>query len=368
MEAGLDPAPALATQPILVGSPVLGRPVYIAPNPDPILPDSPVPARYPATRALILINFGVYAVCVVLALLDMQKFAEWGVEWGPKTLGGQWWRIFTSMFLHVGLVHLLGNMWWLRVVGKMTEQIFSTWTFLSLYFLTGLAGALLSLSVHPEIHSAGASGAVFGITGVAIAALCLGRMSPALLALSWRIWPLMIFTGLSLLGGTTNQHVDNAAHVGGLVSGLLLGVLLSGRFGHADTNAFNRFQGRVFAGLILLLVVGAISLRLYHKDILPLAAADRALDAGRSEEAARIAQAVIEKRPDDVPALLFLGKIYIRAGDYSRATHPIDHVLELDPNNRDARRLRMLGAMRRIEERDRERFSQPPNGPSNPNQ
>src|SRR5690242_4295952 len=123
MEAGLGPAPARTTQPIPVGFPVLGRPVYIAPNPDPIQPDASVLVRYPATRALILINFCVYAVCVVLALLHMQKFAEWGMEWGPATLGGQWWRMGTSMFLHAGLVHLLGNMWWLRVVGKMTEQI-----------------------------------------------------------------------------------------------------------------------------------------------------------------------------------------------------------------------------------------------------
>ncbi len=109
------------------------------------------------------------------------KLVEWGVEWGPATLGGQWWRMFTSMFLHAGLIHLLGNMWWFWVVGKMTEQIFSTWTFLSLYFLTGLAGELLSLSVHPEIHSFGASGAIFGITGVAIAALWLGRLPPSML-------------------------------------------------------------------------------------------------------------------------------------------------------------------------------------------
>jgi len=366
MEAGLDPATALATQPILVGSPVLGWPVHIAPNPDPIQPDSPVPARYPATRALILINFGVYAVCVVLRLLGLGKFAEWGVEWGPATLGGQWWRMFSAMFLHAGLGHLLGNMWWFWVVGKLAEQIFSTRIFLSLYFLTGLVGGVVSLRLHPELHALGASGAIFGITGVVIAALWLGRLPPSLLWMSWRVWPLMIFSALSLYSGASNQRVDNAAHVGGLVSGLLLGVLLTGRLEHAPVNAISRFQRRVFAGLILLLVVGAISLRLYHKDILPLSAADRALDAGRPEEAARIAQAVIEKRPDDVQALLFLGEIYIRAGDYSRATHPIDHVLKLDPNNRDARRLRMLGAMRRIEERDRDRFSQPPNGPSSP--
>jgi membrane associated rhomboid family serine protease len=346
MEAGLDPALARSTEPIPIGFTSLGQPVYIATDPDPIEPASSIPAMFPATRTLILINVCMYTVCVVLGLLDMQKLVdmkklvEWGVEWGPATLAGQWWRIFSAMFLHAGLVHLLGNMLWLRVVGKMTEQIFSTWTFLSLYFLTGLAGQLLSLSVHPETHSVGASGAVFGITGVAIAALGLGRKSPSLLALSWRIWPLMIFTGLSLYGGATNPRIDNAAHLGGLVSGLFLGILLRGRFDQSDTERIKRFERRAFAGMGVFLVVGAISLRLHYSDILPLQTAQQALEAGRLEEAARIARAVTEKRPADVQAFLFLGEIYVRAGDYSHAVDSIDYALKLDPDNRDAARLR----------------------------
>ena len=345
MEAGLDPALARSTQPIPIGFTALGQPVYIATDPDTIESASSIPARFPATRALILINVCMYAVCVVLGLLDMlklvdmQKLVEWGVEWGPATLAGQWWRIFTSMFLHSGLIHLLVNMWWFRVVGKMTEQIFSTWTFLSLYFLTGLAGQLLSLSVHPEIHSVGASGAVFGITGVAIAALWLGRLRPSMLALAWRIWPLMIFTGLSLFSGATNRRVDNAAHVGGLVSGLLLGILLSGRSDQRDSDRINRFERRVFAGMSLFLVLCAISLRLHYSDILPLQTAQQALEAGRLEEAARIARAVTEKRPADVQAFLLLGEIYVRAGDYRHAVDSIDYALKLDPDNRDAARL-----------------------------
>jgi membrane associated rhomboid family serine protease len=344
MEAGLDPSLARSTQPIPTGFTALGQPVYIATDPDTIESASSIPARFPATRALILINFGVYAVCVVLVLLHMEKFVEWGIDWGPATLGGQWWRMGTSMFLHGGLVHLLGNMWWLRVVGKMTEQIFSTWTFLSLYFLTGLAGALLSLSVHPESHSAGASGAVFGITGVAIAALCLGRMSPSLLALSWRIWPLMIFTGLSLYGGATNPRIDNAAHMGGLVSGLFLGILLRGRFDQSDTERIKRFGRRAFAGMSVFLLLGAISLRLYYSDIVPLGAAQQALEAGRLEEAARTTQAVIEKRPADAEAHLFLARIYLRQDDYKRAATEIARSLELDPDNLAARRLRREAA------------------------
>src|SRR5262249_52960462 len=147
------------------------------------------------------------------------KVVDSGLDWGPATLGGQWWRILTSMFLHAGLGHLLGNMWWLWVVGKLTERIFSTRTFLALYFLAGLAGDLASLTVPPEVYSRGASGAFCGFTGLAFGALWLGRLPASLLRLSWRLWPLLIFTGLSLYGGATNPRIDNAAHVGGLVSG-----------------------------------------------------------------------------------------------------------------------------------------------------
>jgi membrane associated rhomboid family serine protease len=328
MEEGMDPPPDGSALPIPIEFAGMDEWTFIAPEAD----------KYPVTRTLILINVCMYVVCVVLSLRSMEKLFEWGMEWGPATLAGQWWRMFSAMFLHAGLAHLFGNMWWFWVVGKLAEQIFTRWTFLSLYLLTGLVGEVASLNVHPELHTLGASGAIFGITGVMIAALWLRRLPPSMLRMSWRVWPLMIFSGLSLYGGAMNQHVDNAAHVGGLVSGLFLGVLLTGRSGHAPVNANG--QRRVFAGLILLLVLGAISLRLHYSDILPLQTAQQALEAGRLEEAARIARAVTEKRPTDVQAFLFLGKIYVRAGDYRHAVDSIDYALKLDPDNRDAARLR----------------------------
>ncbi|HSK42700.1 MAG TPA: rhomboid family intramembrane serine protease, partial [Candidatus Binatia bacterium] len=181
-----------------------------------------VPARFPTTRNLVLINIAAFALCKLLNLFSIRSIWDLSLEWGPATLGGQWWRMFSSMFLHSGWGHLLGNMWWLWVVGKRAELLFSKPVFVSLYLLTGLTGEVLSLTVHPEIFSCGASGAIFGITGVVIAALWMGRVTSSLLRFSWRIWPLMIFTALSLFGGAGTPHVDNAAHLGGFVSGVLL--------------------------------------------------------------------------------------------------------------------------------------------------
>ena len=297
-------------------------------------------ARCPGTRALVRINVAIFIAATVMVIESHNmKVVDSCLEWGPATLGGEWWRMLTSMFLHSGVGHLLGNMWWLWVVGKITERIFSTRTLLALYFLTGLAGALTSLAVHPEIHSAGASGAIFGITGVAIGALWLGRLPASLLRLSWRLWPLLIFTGLSLYGGATNPRIDNTAHVGGLLSGLLLGILLSKRMDHADMEHTRRFEKRVFAAMSLLLVLGAISLRLYYREIVPLAAADQAMEDGRLEEAARITESVAEKRPADAYVQEFLARVYIREGDDARAKAAIDRSLALDPKNSKGYRL-----------------------------
>jgi len=193
--------------------------------------------------------------------------------------------------------------------------------------------------VHPEVHSAGASGAIFGITGVAIAALWLGRLPASLLRLTWRIWPLLIFTGLSLYGGATNPRIDNAAHVGGLVSGFLLGTLLSRRLDHADMEHTRRFEKRVFACMGVFLLLGGISLRLYYREIIPLAAADQAMEDGRLEEAARIAESVAEKRPADSHVQEFLATVNIRKGDDTRAKAAIDRSLALDPKNSKGYRL-----------------------------
>jgi rhomboid protease GluP len=344
METGLDRASVRSAQPIPVGFPAMGQPVHIASDPGPIQPDPALPVRFPVTRALVFINIGIFALGLFLTPSGVQKHAEWGMDWGPATLGGEWWRMFTSMFLHGGWGHLLGNMWWLWVVGKMIEQIFPKWTFLSLYFLTGLAGDMLSLAVHPEAFSCGASGAIFGITGVAIAALCLGRLPPAALRLSSRIWSLSFFALLSIFAGDRDPGIGYHAHLGGFVAGLVLGGLLCTRLDQSAPDRMNRFEHRVIAGMSVFLVMSAISLRLYYKDIIPLGAAQQAVAAGRMEEAARIAEGVTEKRPADVSAHLFLARVYIEQSKYKRAESEIDRSLELDPENTYAWSLRRVAA------------------------
>jgi rhomboid protease GluP len=135
-------------------------------------------------------------------------------------LAHQWWRLVTAMFLHAGLLHIGMNMWCLVDLGPQVESLFSTTKFTVLYLVTGVAGFALSLLWAPGGHSVGASGAIMGLIGILIgASFHHGHMGKEYRSQLWR-WVIYI----AIFGIIFN--VDNAAHLGGLASGLVLGYLI----------------------------------------------------------------------------------------------------------------------------------------------
>jgi len=161
------------------------------------------------------------------SILEAQQLVEWGSNFGRRTLRGEWWRLFTSMFLHGGILHLGFNMLALWQVGRLTERIFGSVRFAGLYLLSGLAGSLASVLWNPQVNSVGASGAIFGIIGGLLAFL--GRdnsgVPPTVVKeLRGSLLPFLLF---SLWMGFIYPHTDNAAHIGGLVGGWLAGHLLA---------------------------------------------------------------------------------------------------------------------------------------------
>lgn len=161
------------------------------------------------------------------ALLQAQQLVEWGSNYGRLTLKGEWWRLFTSMFLHGSIWHIGFNMLALWQVGQVTERIFGSARFAALYVLAGLSGSLASVLWNPHVNSVGASGAIFGIIGGLLAFL--GRkdsgVPPTVVAdLRGSMIPFLLF---SLWMGFIYPHTDNAAHIGGLVGGWLAGHLLA---------------------------------------------------------------------------------------------------------------------------------------------
>ena len=115
----------------------------------------------PATTFLVGINAAVFVMMLLsgvpLESPNTAQLLNWGANWGPLSLGAQPWRILTSNYLHIGILHIGLNMWCLWSLGNLAEQIFDRWTYLLVYTFCGIAGSLASLWWHPLVVGAGAS-------------------------------------------------------------------------------------------------------------------------------------------------------------------------------------------------------------------
>src|SRR5271168_3706279 len=184
------------------------------------------------TQAIFGINVAVF-IAMLLAGVSMldnpagQDLVHWGANYGPLTVSGQWWRLLTCVFVHGGLLHIGFNMWCLWSLGRLAESVYGHWTFAVVYLISGLSASLASLIWNPNILSVGASGAIFGIAGALIASFYLGEFSMPRAALSGTLRSVVVFVGYNLFFGAVIARTDNAAHIGGLLMGLLLGALIA---------------------------------------------------------------------------------------------------------------------------------------------
>jgi rhomboid protease GluP len=125
---------------------------------------------------------------------------QWGADYGPSTVTeGQWWRLVSSMFLHLGLMHLAFNMFVLWQAGQFIERLLGHASFLIVYMVSGLAGAMVSLAWHPYVVSAGASGAIFGLYGALLGYLALQRAAIPAEVLAPLAKSAILFVGYNLV-------------------------------------------------------------------------------------------------------------------------------------------------------------------------
>ena len=148
---------------------------------------------------------------------------RWGANYKPSTTNGEWWRLLTNTFLHGGLMHLLANMYGLLFVGIFLEPRLGKIKYAIVYLTTGIIASAASLWWHDATVSVGASGAIFGLYGLFLA-LLLTKVYPKDFSKAFLISTL-VFVGYNLLMGLTGG-IDNAAHLGGLLSGFIIGLLL----------------------------------------------------------------------------------------------------------------------------------------------
>lgn len=183
------------------------------------------------TYGIITINVAVFILMVLNAVSFFAPTAadlvRWGADFGPLTTHGQWWRILTAAFVHIGVIHLLMNMYILLCIGQVTERLFGKAGFITLYLLAGVGGNLASLAFHPFTVAAGASGAVFGLYGGLLGYLLLQRAVVPQRRVAALAKGAGIFLVYNMVYGVSQSNVDIAAHIGGFVSGFLLGCVLA---------------------------------------------------------------------------------------------------------------------------------------------
>jgi membrane associated rhomboid family serine protease len=234
-------------------------------TPDRVLGVIPVPST--ATSVLVAVNIALYGVswyltqragpvegggAMGLGGIRGDVLFRLGAKYGPAIIyGGQWWRLVTAMFLHAGLLHIGLNLWCLFDIGPIAESLFSGAKFIVIYLVTGVFGFLLSLWWSPGALSVGASGAILGLIGLLIGASfhqgSLGREFRGSLVR----WVIYIFVfGLFFA-------VDNAAHIGGLASGFLLGYFVPA--GEPQTRSSENIWSAL-AVLSVLLIAGSFAL------------------------------------------------------------------------------------------------------------
>lgn len=222
------------------------------------------PARTPLTHTFLLVNLLVFVAMLTQGAGFWHTSTvvplAWGASFGPATQDGQWWRLFTALFIHFGLIHLGMNMWALRDVGRLVERLAGPWRFATVYVGSGILGNLLSLVVQGnKAVSGGASGAIFGLYGALLVLLWSERRRVDPAEFRWLFGLASVFIVLMLGMGWVIPGIDNAAHGGGLVAGALLAHALARPWTVSRTRGW---LGPGLAGCVVLLGAGWLTLHI----------------------------------------------------------------------------------------------------------
>jgi rhomboid protease GluP len=180
--------------------------------------------KFKPTYILIALSIAVYAYTSVAGGDFLNTNIDMLLQYGQVNVyvfQGDYWRLFTSMFVHADITHIVGNMLFLLIFGLRSEEMFSLPEYLSIYVLGGLTGNILSLLLLPlETISVGASGAIFAMFGASVIYARRSFRQSIIGALIYAFFLLFLSSGVG---------VNNFAHIGGLVTGLVIGYVLATR-------------------------------------------------------------------------------------------------------------------------------------------
>ncbi len=319
--------------------------------------------RFPATASLLAQVFSsptwvliTLNVAVFLLLMGRgmplwsptgQQVIRAGGNYGPLTLGPQPWRLLTAVFIHVGIVHLLVNMWTLLNVGLLAERLYGRGAFVFVYLSTGIAGNVASIFHNPYVISAGASGALFGVAGALITTLHADQVPAPRHTVRQLLISLIVFSAFSLAYGFYTERIDNAAHLGGLLLGLGLGAGLGHHLGpSARARAFRKQLFTMAAVVVVLTAVLVFRLNGY---VATLERARIALSSGKRDQGIAILKQLSAARANDPLIHRALGEAYLTQGELPNAESEFKKATDL--NARDFRNWNNLAQVYIVQKR-----------------
>jgi len=290
---------------------------------------------YPVTLALIGVNTLVFAAMVLRGVSFFfptpQQAIAFGADFGPLTLNGQWWRLVTSMFVHFGIIHIGVNMWALWNLGRAGEILMGRFSYLLAYFASGILGSIASVYWQPMAAGAGASGAIFGMAGVLFTFVYL-KKTPAHLQINKKMLSSLggiIFYNLVI--GASIPGISNAAHVGGLVMGALVGALLPAASASESSRRTRLSLVVVFCAASLF--ASAVAAKHFRSGVAELPSIQGLISQGKNDEAIKRLQEITAREPQFAAAHDLLAKLYLSGGDYAKAISALEKANAADPSN-----------------------------------
>jgi rhomboid protease GluP len=339
----LEPSDPTLTQP---RAPQSDTPQFVVARTKP-----PVPI---VTYSLIAANALVYLAIGLTGVSwpepSISDALRWGADFGPLSLSGQWWRLFTSTFVHFGIIHIAFNMWCLYSLGRSLEFLMGRKAFAATYVASGIAASAVSLCWNPMGVSAGASGAIFGIAGTFASYVYLKRVALAPAAIAQMQKNLAIFIIYNLVWGAARGGVDNSAHIGGLLAGALLGAIVppilrfrprtdaSQMTGFSPDRAeeeshSNRIAWGIIFGSAIVLGIGLVGVRTFRLPYAKYGDAAKLIRAGRTDAGIPVLQQLVDSGANMPLAPMLLAESYLDRGNPAAAVAPLQRSISADPQD-----------------------------------
>jgi membrane associated rhomboid family serine protease len=292
-----------------------------------------------AANVLVYIAMGLSGVSwTEPSILDSVK---WGADFGPLTLSSDWWRLFTSTFVHFGIIHIALNMWCLWNLGTTLEPFMGRKVFGVMYVASGVAASLVSTAWNPWRVSAGASGAIFGVAGALVSYFALKKTPLDRALVNRNLKSLGIFIFYNLLYGVRGG-VDNSAHLGGLVAGLILGAAIPPMvripaspqyipvgppdLAHAadEDSRANRVAFAVAAFSAVFLILGFAAIRTQKAAVADYGRAVKLIKANKPDQAVAPLEQAVKADPGSSVAQIMLGELQLKLENPAAAVAPLE--------------------------------------------